>query len=413
MRSLRIVILVAAMGLVAGSARGQFGLYGAPEMLPMPQTGAWIYLPPAAAQGAPVHAAPRAPVHAAFGAPAGNPPGPVFRLPAFAAQPVPPSPLLGPAPQRVSPAGIDPIADPSVTPQPYATYGGQYREGWGGGYPLGGRFAADRWSPWYGSISALFMTRNKANNLWLSYEAANASNNTTPYDWKWAWGAEIRVGRRFCSCCPTGCGECEEYCEPGAGVGGGVGGGGVMTPNGWAVEAIYSALTPLKSFNSITFPGGVSTPLNFSQGNVSFNGFPATNWFDNAEEHRIWRESNVQSIEMNLVRSQFYLSTSLPWTLDWSFGVRYFRFDDRLTFGSLQGGGPPNLWTDAGLSAYLEDRVVNNLIGFQFGFDAKYRVAPSLRAFVTPKFGLYGNHINNRFRLQLNDGTVATQTAYP
>ncbi|NQU19801.1 MAG: BBP7 family outer membrane beta-barrel protein [Candidatus Nealsonbacteria bacterium] len=420
MQSLRIVILVLATGLVTCNAWGQFGLYGAPEMLPMPQTGAWIYLPPAGA-------AQRAPVYAGYGAPAGTAPQRLFQasvageIPSRPAPPRPPLPLIGPAPSTpVSLPGAGPMAQPSITPQPDAAYGGQPWgdcNQYGGSYGLyGGGVGARRWSPWYGSISALLMTRNKVNNLWLSYESGNNPNNTWPYEWDWAWGAEIRVGRRFCSCCPTGCGGCEEYCDPGVGVGG-AGGGGVMMPNGWALEGIYTALTPLSSFSSITYPGGVSTPLNFSQGNVSFNGpfgiEPATFWFDNADEHRIWRESHVQSFEVNLVRSQFYLSTNLPWTVDWSFGIRYFRFDDQLMFGSRRGATPDNSWSDPGLSAYLDDRAVNNLIGFQFGFDAKYRFTPSLRAFVTPKFGIYENFMENRFRLYLNDGTVATQSAFP
>ena len=106
-------------------------------------------------------------------------------------------------PSPVSPPGISPIAQPSITPQPDAAYGGQY---WGGGnqygrgYGLyGGGAAARRWSPWYGSISELVMTRNEANTLWLSYESGNSPNQLGGHDWDWAWGGEIRFGRRFFS----------------------------------------------------------------------------------------------------------------------------------------------------------------------------------------------------------------------
>ena len=406
MRSLWIVISVLAMGLVAGNAWGQLGLYGAPEMLPMPQAGAWVFLPPAAAQGVPVHAG--------YGMPAGVPPGRLFQASAagaFPTQPVPPRPplpLVGPAPSNpVSRSLPGPVANPSVTPPPAVACGGQCGGGCdqhrGGRGLLGGGLAAGGWSPWYGSVSALVMTRNEANTLWLSYESGNEPNQLGGHDWDWAWGGEVRFGRRFCRSCPTGCGE---YCDPGVGGGG----GGAMIPSGWALEAVYSNLSPLNAYSSITHVNGVSTPLIFSQGNVAFGGQPATLWFDNADEHRVWRESDVQSLEVNLVRSQLYLPTNLPWTVDWSLGVRYFRFEDRLTFGSLRNTGA---WATPGWAAYLEDQVVNNLIGFQFGFDAKYRVTPSLRAFVAPKFGIYGNHMDNRFRLNLNDGTVATQTAYP
>jgi opacity protein-like surface antigen len=239
-----------------------------------------------------------------------------------------------------------------------------------------------RGCPWYASVSALALSRNEGRRLWTSYDASNDANqltNTQDIHLPWKWGGEIRLGRRYYWCDST-----------------------------WAVEATYWSTEAFSGFVSTTSPNPpflVSTPLRVFE--VQFNGFPATAWFDNAREHRLWRRDEFQNIEVNLIREQLNCACNAPWDIGWSLGVRYFRFEENLTFASLQDGG--NWGQQGGIrEAYLNDTITNNLLGFQFGFDAAYCLADGMRLFVCPKVGIYNDRMNQNFRAYLGNGAAGT-----
>lgn len=248
-------------------------------------------------------------------------------------------------------------------------------------------------SLWYGSVSALAMTRDRPNMVYLTYETGNLPHNVYPPDeFSWRWGGEITFGRRFCNPCATECGGCNT--------------------GYWALEASYWTLYPFNSFVSHTSPasptnpnGTVGTPLRVSD--VQFDGTPATTWFDNAAEHRLWRRDEIHNIEVNLVRGQWSYGQDSPWDLGWEMGVRYFRFQESWRFGSVMGG---HSWGEGGgaFEAYLSDQITNNLVGPQIGFDLGYSMYSGMRFFLAPKFGLFNNNINNNFQAYLGDGTIAT-----
>jgi hypothetical protein len=237
-------------------------------------------------------------------------------------------------------------------------------------------------SPWYGSLTALVMTRDLPNRTWYSYENGNDPNQlmNNQHNMQWKWGGEIRFGRRFC---------CDQ----------------------WGLEAVYWTLDPFEGYNSVLPPTalGLGTPLQFRQ--VQFNGQTAENWFGvidpthGALEHRLWRRNEFQNVEINVLRTPMIGNSCSPWGIDWLFGARYFRFEENLTFASLRNG---YTWGQGAGEAYMNDQIINSLLGFQFGFDVDYRVANNLRLFAGPRFGIYNNHIDHTFRLYLGDGTVAT-----
>ena len=83
-------------------------------------------------------------------------------------------------------------------------------------------------SPWYASVSALALTRSDGRRLWTSYDASNEANqltNTQDIPLPWQWGGEVSVGRRFCWCDST-----------------------------WAVEATYWSTAPLTGSITTTSP---------------------------------------------------------------------------------------------------------------------------------------------------------------
>ena len=467
MRILRVAALACLASGCAASAFAQYGLYGSPEVLPVGQQNPGVvsasgYSAPAAypgmtvpAQPGPVYAQPQyrypaQPQATAMYQPARQPapqqypqyspyppvqqparwsgtyargmaaapqvaPQPAPQMqPAQQMMPVPPMPVPPPTPNGQMPAPEN-MAMPNepaqqqgqgVTNQmlaepgcyggaayyngcdngcgPYRGAVGRFEQAACGGSACGdcGGDGCGACSPWYASVMALTLSRGDGRRLWTSYESGNSLNqltNTQDVHMPWKWGGELTFGRRFCWCCNT-----------------------------WAVQATYWS-TEAMTGNLCTVspvPGGlVSTPLQV--GDMAFNGETAMHWFDNAQEHRLSRRDEFQNIEVNLLRLQTPCYCDSPWDIGWSLGVRYFRLQENLTFGTLRQGC---VWGQGGgaFEAYLNDTVTNDLLGFQIGFDAAYCLFDGFRAFVTPKMGIYDNHMTQDFRANLGNGTVAT-----
>jgi len=357
MRFLRIALILSLVVLGATTAWAQYGLYGSPQMLYLPNTG------PAAI--------PAAGYNTVAAYPVARPNMPALPLSA------------APAPEMPKPPTPEGIKNDS--PGPNAELAKDTDNGYGcaGCYEsCGGDCAscgcAPACCPWYASAQALVMSRNQPNRLWTSYETGDESNQVqhSQLGMEWRWGGEIRFGRRFCCGCDT-----------------------------WALEATYWTLDQFSGFASVSLPGGVSTPLELNVGNVQFDGTAASVWFDNSPEHRLWRRDEIHSVELNLIRDQINSGYTML-DVDWALGVRFFRFEDRFIFGAVRSG---HAWGDGGYwEAFLDDQVVNNLIGVQIGCNLEYRLSSAWSLHFMPKFGIYNNHITNLFQAHLGDGTVAT-----
>ncbi len=254
-------------------------------------------------------------------------------------------------------------------------------------------------SNWFGSVAALYMGRNKPNRLWTSYETNN-NPNQLPNDARTNCeaGGEVSFGRYFC------CGA-------------------------FAIEATYWGLG-MEGSSSQTIAGGtVSTPLIVSD--IEFAGTNGVVYFDGAGEHTVRRENEIHNIEINFLGTPGvpyggtcgmgcgdcggYGCSSCsggcsPVSISWALGVRYFRFEENLLFGSVNSG---RTWGEAGglYEAYLEDNVRNSLTGFQFGCDFSYTMGGKWRLFAAPKLGIYNNHVQHRFGLRRGDGVIANATA--
>lgn len=245
---------------------------------------------------------------------------------------------------------------------------------------------------WYASAAGLVMGRNNANRVWTTYQTNNNPNqllNTQDAMSGWQGGYEVTLGRMFCCNC-------------------------------WAIEISYwwlaqmngYAEVPERNYDSGAGAFSYSTPLSFDNmvwANPTVVPPPA-GIFDFARQHRIWRHDNFQNLELNLIRHQLAPGNG-PLAVDWSVGVRYFRFDEQLKVGALQQsvtGDPVHYWGEAGgqYEAYLNDSIKNSLVGFQFGLSAVYPIAQTFRFFLSPKFGIYNNHIENRFSGYRGDGLL-------
>ncbi|MCC6127225.1 MAG: BBP7 family outer membrane beta-barrel protein [Pirellulales bacterium] len=422
MKLIRISLIVFLAANLTEFARAQYGLYGSPDSLRMPQqaaavpydnysapyAGPTVSVPGATTQQVAPYDAPNGYVaqQTPYAAPAANSPSaPVYRT-AYASRPYSTD-------ASASPDDLPALNEPgspqnaSLTNQ-MLNERGQTGVGGSNGYvppsSTGGACGVGEPScgvsmgccydacPWYVSLSALALARNDANKLWTSYETGNDPNqlmNTQDARTGWKFGGEVRFGRRFCvsSCDP---------CSP-AGY--------------WALEGDYWTTETFYGDASVTNPNTVSTPLRVSD--IQFrdiNGFnqPGTYWFDNAAEHRLWRHNDIQSVEVNFVRGQWANLYGSNWDFAFSAGPRFFRFEEDLRFGSLRDGAT---WGQDGgaWEAYLDDRITNNLWGGQIGLDLGYNFGGgALRIYITPKVGIYDNYITNYFQANLGNGTVAT-----
>ena len=284
--------------------------------------------------------------------------------------------------------------------------------GWGDDYSSHTRrMPSSCCNNWFGSVGGLIMNRDKPNAFWTSFETGNNPNqvlNTQGAKDDWQGGWETSIGHWFgccdsCNSCDS-CDSCDSCnaCDSGNSCGNNV---------RYGLGVTYWGLAELNGYTSIrgdSLPAGtVSTPIDVTNGNPLIGGVPAAVFFDNATEHRIWRDNNFQNVEINFL-SQTMVNTSRS-QITWLAGIRYLHFGERLTFGSVAGGSEfgDNIGANVGgaREAYLSSKVKNDLVGLQLGGRADYFLTPRFGVYLAPKIGMFGNDISARNTL--NSGTGA------
>jgi len=374
MKLLRLSIFLATAAWCAADAYGQLGLYGSPEPLPLQpvQASPVVARPVTAAQYAP-------PIYQTAGQPLPPPPGVQWQQ----NQPVP-------APQPAPASGMS-VVD-QMMPMDQQNPNGPAGCGACEGAPLGDCCGEDYCGKWYGSVLTLYMTRNQPNML---YTSALDSDWAEQWGWNhfdWRVGGEIRLGRRFC---------CNTWSVEGA---------------YWGLDHFYGSATPPYDAAGYDTPFQMNVPNQFTgepdlivDNTWDSEGNPTTpqEWFDVSPQHVIQRTNEVHNVEINLLRNRLVGDGYRPLNIDCLFGVRYFRFRDRLTFSAQH---QENDWTGqpsdfAGDWIHLDDEVTNNLIGIQFGVNADYRLAQQLSVFVNPRFGLFNNRMDLDYNLYAKDAS--------
>ena len=228
MRVVRVALFAFFAACSASAAWAQYGLYGSPDVLPVPQQNAvaknpqyQAYQPGAQYQY----------------------PNPSYSAPmqtAAAGQvPAPPTPGNGLIPQAQGP--LNRVGEQSC----YGGCGGSYSGamnrfdqaacgGCSGGCGCGGYCGGDNCCTWYGDVCALVMGRSDGRRVWTSYVNNDVTQQltNTQFGMPWEWGGEVTIGHRFC------CG-----CVP------------------WAIEATYWTTESSSNCQVTTNPAGVSTPL--------------------------------------------------------------------------------------------------------------------------------------------------------
>lgn len=234
---------------------------------------------------------------------------------------------------------------------------------------------------WFGGVGGLIMTRDRANNTWLSYDQNNSDVTrlyTNDAAMTWAGGVETRLGR---------------YLNGGQN----------------ALEAVYWGVYPgtqeacIESSDPVN--SSLRSTLDFSS--LQFTGpnglYPVTDVLNSAMCHRYQASNNFQNIEINFLGYGCCGPTwnngacASPLNFSWLGGIRYFRFEDCFNYYA---------WTPSDFFNY-DINTINNLFGVQLGGRMDYWATQSWRVYSGIKFGLYGNQISQS---QVINNSVAAAT---
>jgi hypothetical protein len=386
MKTFRLLMVLLFVAFVTAPVWAQYTLYGSPQVMRLPDSQAAGYAQTASPN---VPTGPMmAPTAGAYGS--AVPVRPTMLDPASAPRPIsdPGQPM---PPQQTYQQPM--VQQPNVVSSVLAESDMQARAACGAEScapaPSCGPITCEPacCCPWFGGVSWITLGRDKANRVWTSYNSDDLRDqltNTGDIEMDWGNGGEIRFGRRFCGC------DCVS----------------------WGLEVIYWTMQPVEGSVSTEVTTGnrhVSSPLDFDYTRFD-NPDPLLppisggQYFDNAAKQQLWRRNEFHNVELNLVRGSFTVSCMPSWNVQWLVGVRFFRFDEDLRYGSVERNYD---WGDLAHEAFLDDRIKNNLIGFQFGFDARSNCWCNLQLYLAPKIGIYNNYIENQYSLYRGDGTNA------
>lgn len=275
-----------------------------------------------------------------------------------------------------------PCTQPGNASQPQADSGGSPTGVWSnasGGACSG--VASCQCTPsarWSGYAGSLFLFRDDENNHNFSFDSANEAfqlldSQNSNFDF--APGVEAHLMRTD---------VCGNY----------------------GTEAVYWGVYPNEE-TAFAFPsqvtGNLNGILNFDQ--LDYNGNSANNNVNNAMVHRLRRNNEIHNAELNRVwfvsngggNSCCSTGCNAPQSL-WSFqalvGLRYFRFEDDLEFGS---DPVDTVFTGAVDELFYSIETENNLYGFQLGGSGERQLGYSGWSFTFgTKAGVFVNDADAR-----------------
>ncbi len=372
----KVASILVVSGLTAAEAFAQTGGYGAPSLLPLPETAPQF-------SGAPSYPVPvqrtayTSSTVARYAAPTEAPAEPVSPSDVRPSVVTPPSPYGHNAPAPAAPSssytvngGAGGCSNDYQAAMNNPWSGGTC--GCGGGGCGAGGCGGGCGCDWYAAVSGLVMTRDRGNRFWTSYETNRNDHqilNSESAHEGWVGGVETTVGKWF------GCG-CTD-----------------------ALEVTYWGLYGMKGEASVRDEANnISTPID--TGFVTIGGAPASQFFDNAREHLIRRSDEFHNVEINWKHAVGCSCSSFD--LNWLSGFRYMNLEDQFHWFTVQGGH--EFGDNGGINeACLHIESKNNLFGFQVGSEATWHVTDCFSLKATPKVGVMGNHITNSAYLKRGD----------
>ena len=219
---------------------------------------------------------------------------------------------------------------------------------------------------WFTSMSGLVMTRDRANNVDLSFSTASSTPTllgTQDASMEWGGGFDIRFGRFF-----------------------------NQRQQAW--EVVYWGLFADAEVASVGDPGAADLNTTFQFDSLSYNGLgnPVDGFFNGAARHQLVRDHEFHNVEVNLWGNTNGLKKADGLQVGWLAGIRYFRFRDNLKFMTDSSDG---VFTGAVDEVTYAMDTQNRLLGVQLGGLAQHGLSDRWSLHAGIKFGLFGNHVTN------------------
>ncbi len=182
------------------------------------------------------------------------------------------------------------------------------------------------------------------------------------------------------------------------------------------IELNYWWLDPSDDTISLRVPGLVlNTAINLNPvaggiPQIMLGGQTLDSFFDGAGEHRLRRNNEFHNLEINYTHVGRRSGPNQLFGFSVLGGVRWFRFDEGLQFGSVQSGF--NFGDNGGLNeAYYDVDTLNNLIGMQGGGRLEMSLFSRLRIYTDARAGVYYNNAKQRSQVHRGDGLLAYDLA--
>lgn len=284
-------------------------------------------------------------------APATNMPVPA---PSLGGQPVTTAPTYAQPTYDPSTYGAPSVGDPSCQPEsdfdPASVWQGLCQRNCG---------------PWFASVAFMMMTRDAPNNVGLSYltntPQITVMNSETATSHDWEEGGEIRIGRAI--------------------------------GQRWAVEGVYWGIDTFSEQIGVHSQANeLNSRLDFH--NLFYHGAPVSDVFDNARDHRFYRQDIFENIEINLMQQALQVDARNRWGMTSFIGVRYFRFDELVMYEASAANVNFGTTNDMEFQTDYSVKTNNRMVGGQIGARGTLNLGCKFRLFAIPRFGLYANNIS-------------------
>ena len=219
-------------------------------------------------------------------------------------------------------------------------------------------------SNWIVGVYGLGFSRDYEDDIGLSQNPSGDYLFSTDADLNLFGGVETMIGRRNC--------------------------------NGKGWEMSYFGLFPGQADTTLTGVSVATALTGLASVTDPTSGFDAYDIFNNANNHRVYRDNEFHNFEWNILRNAGSTCNS---NFEWLAGFRWFEFDEFFRYATFTGAaGYPT-------SYFYDLHTQNTLLGFQLGGRRDFCISNRMRLHLGAKAGLFNNRIRQRQQIFDQNGT--------
>lgn len=176
--------------------------------------------------------------------------------------------------------------------------------------------------------------------------------------------------------------------------------------NGSGWEAGYWGLYPSTADSTLYGPGLDTYLTGLSDVRVAPAATDLQTYFNNSDNLRLYRDSDIHNAEFNLLRNggQYQTRRGRCGNFELLGGFRWFQFNEEMRLhANYASANPSQVFYDVG--------VENTLIGFQLGGRSEICLSNRWNMTVGTKVGVFNNHIDHEQQIADSNGVLAYRTA--